>query len=372
LSLSYRMRRDQLPLRPLQRIVRSISASASTDGLGKWVPDERFMADLNSLGAGWVRRLSRIIDANRLTVPVYEALGVVDSPPIRGLRGHLGPMVQRIAERRRCRDELLRRLVEVLDSEGVDYAVFKTLNRLRWVGVDVDVIIDPSSFDTCVEALLAEGFYSIDDLSKRYATGFMVRGNPIIVDLHTVLAVLGVGYMSSDLLMGGRRRIVFKPSDGSDEFPLSLVDETVDALARMAHSVLKEGTVMIGDVAEVSPAVEGDLDLIKGYIDDENLGLAASIFSYIALHMTRDERFRCLIVFDGGFTHGLAKGILANSVQGSTLPPYHIPVAACVLAFLDALNGRGEICGHMPLLMHSLRYRRNAAHLGRKVLERLS
>lgn len=364
------MQRERYSSSPLERIIRGIATCAVASRPGEWVLDEQFTADVSSLTSDEIQRLSYLLDANRVIVPVYEALGELDSPAICKLKGHLKPRILRIMELKKQRDTLLRRLADLLDRVGIDYVVFKTLNRLGSVGVDVDFIIDPSSYDMCVEALLANGFFSVDDLSKKYAMGFMVKGNPIIVDLQTKLAVLGVRYMSSDLLLRKRRSVRFQPCDGSEQFPLNVLDETLDALVRMAHCVLKEGAVTIDDVAETSHVFPGDLGLMVSYVDGESLRLATSIFSYIALQRLGAEQFSRLIMFDESFSHNLAKNILANSIHDS-IPPFKLPAVACMVAFIDHLKGMGELGRYVSSLIHSFKFRRNAAHLGRKVLERL-
>jgi hypothetical protein len=366
------MQREKRSPKPLERIIRGMVASAVAFRPDEWILDERFTADVSSLRNDEIESLSRLLEVNRIIIPVYEALGKfeADSPTVHKLTEHLRSRVLGMLELKRHRDALLRRLASVFEHVGMDYVVFKTLNRLGSVGVDVDVIIDPSSYDRCVETFLANDFFSIDDLSKKYATGFMFKGNPIIVDLHTELAVLGVRYMPSDLLLRKRRSVMFQSCDGSEQFPLNVLDETVDALVRMAHCVLKERAVTIDDVAEVSHVFSDDLGLMVSYVEGESLRLATSIFSYIALRSLGAEQFNRLIMFDESFSHNLTKNILANSIHDS-IPPFKLPATACMVAFINHLKERGELGKYAPSFIHSFKFRRNAAHLGRKVLERL-
>jgi len=364
------MRGEKVSVSPFEKAVRGVAGCAASYNPGGVVLNDHFIAHLDSLSGEELHRLSWVVDENRVVVPVYEALNLHDSPAASALRDLLEPVVHRVVERGRCRDRLLGRLVNVLDDHGIEYAVFKTLSRLGSVGVDIDVIIEPMSYEVCIGALLADDFISIDDLSKRYATGFMVEGNPIVVDLHTELAVLGVRYMSSDLLLGRKRRVMVQPCDSSGCFALNVPDEAVDALVRIAHCVLKEGTISMDDVAETSYVLAGNLDLLVSYMDEENLRLTGSIFSYAALQTLSVEQFKPLIMFEEDLTHNLAKNILANSIT-TTIPPVKLPVATCMLAFLDSLRGKGEISMCMPRLIRNIGFRRNAAHLGRRILESL-
>ncbi len=365
------MLQQECPAVPLEIVVRGIAAYAVRYVSSGWVFDEQFTDQLSLLRSDEVKELSRLIEANRVTVPVYEALSEIDVPAAGELRDSLRAVYLKIKEHGRYRDTLLRRLVDVLDGGGVDYVVFKTFNRLGSVGVDIDILINSSSFDLCVGALLADGFFAVDDLAKRYATGFMIRGNPIIVDLHTELAVLGVRYMSPDLMLRNRQRVLFQPSDGSTSFSLIVLENTMDTLVRMAHSVLKEGQVTINDVAETLHGFSGNLNLMMKYTNEENLQFAASIFSSAAQHMLNEERFKRLMMFDETHTQSIVRRILNDSLMGS-LPPFKLPIAVCLLAFFDHLRRNGEICKYLPILIYSFKFRRNAAHLGRKMLERLT
>ncbi len=328
-----------------------------------------FIANIDGLSDSQIDTLAHLMDANRVTVQLYQTLENLESPGICKLRSRLKPSFDSQVERKRQRDALLRKLITVFEDACVDYVVFKTLNSSGWIGVDIDVMIGLSDYQSCVDALLKSGFYSIDDLSKRYATGFMFKRNPIIVDLHTELAVLGVRYMSSELLLKNSKRMCIGLESAGDLEPITLSapNETVAALVRIAHSVLKEGMVTISEVAEVFHVSVSDS--IIDYVDEEGLQLSASIFAYTSWHVQGTERFTRLIMFNESFLHSLTKDILVNSITDS-IPPFKIPTAACVLAFMDHLKNRGELGKYAPTLLYSFKFRRNAAHLGHKLLER--
>lgn len=332
------------------------------------IPD--FSSHIEKLRLDDVQRLSRLIDVNRIAVPVYDLLNSLGSRNAQVLKQSLESIIARIQKLERSRDELLGRLSRVFDDAYIDYAVYKTLNSLGYVGVDIDVIIDPSSYDRCVEVLLADGFFPIDNLSKRYATGFIVKGYATIVDLHTELAVLGVRYLSSSSLLRRSQEIEFQPSYASNPFPLKVIDGVVDALVRMAHCVLKEGSITVGDVAETSYHLGHDLDATLNCVKDEGLKLAASIFSYIALDRLGLEQYGPLITFERSFTHGLARSMIHDQSRAS-VPPIMIPSTVSIIALFDKLKKGREVSRYLLLPMSSLRYERNAAHLGRKILERL-
>jgi hypothetical protein len=350
---------------PLEPPMKSI-ANYATLQEPKLLNCRQFIGAVDGLNDFQLDALVHFMNANRMSVQLYEAMENLESPGMSKLRSHLKPSFDSHAERKQQRDILLRKMVEVFGEAGIDYVVFKTLNSSGWIGVDIDVVIAPSNYDLCVRVLLKNGFYSIDDLSKKYATGFMIRGNPIIVDLHTELAILGVRYLSAELLLQNKKSATIRGGQGFDSFALNISNETVETLARIAHSILKEGVITLGEFQEVCRVPTSS---VVDYIAKEGLQLSASIFAYRTLCLQNTEQLTSLLMFKENFLHYLARDILVNSTQ-DTVPPFKIPVAVCALAFMDRLKNKGELGKYAPTLLYSFKFRRNAAHLGHKLLER--
>ena len=229
-------------------------------------------------------------------------------------------------------------------------------------------MIDPTCYDRCIKSLIARGFYPIDSLSKKYATGFMMRGNPIIIDLHTEMAVLGVKYLSSDSILERSREIKFHPCCDSDPLSINALDPATEAIVAIAHSVIKEGTVTMEDLAKVHWALHSQPGLVERYIDEEKLQLASSVFADTAMNTMCDERaFKTLIRTQNGVLDDLARVLSSNSVNCAEIP-VRLPAAVSLITLYDILRRRDEIAAyfHKPLL--SLRFRRNAVRLGQKIL----
>lgn len=313
--------------------------------------------------------LVELLNANRATAPLYQALSGLDSRSASEVASRLRPEVREMAERRLHRDALLRSLSPTLDGSGIDYVLFKTLNRSGAVGVDVDVMIDLGDFERCVNSLTDHGFYPIDDLSKKYATGFMVKGNPIILDLHTELAVLGVRYLPSSFLLESRRRTKFQPSDGPDSIALSTADETADAVVRMAHGVIKEGAVSIGDIFETAQTLRERRGSAMRCVETECLQLAASVFLRVASAVSTADGFGDARP-GAGLSQKLAEKQLRARLNQFRLP-FALPLSVSLLALLDRLERKGELATYVPRLVSSLRFRRNTVRLGQKLVEHL-
>ena len=357
-----------MPSDSLERIIKCIANYAMSQ-TPELLFNRQFTIDIDSLSDSQMDYLVRFLNENRVTFLFYEALKNLNSPNISKLKDRLEPSFNKIKELEGQRDDIMRRLAAVFDNMNIDYVVFKTLNASGWIGVDIDVMIELSSYDRCVDALLRNGFYPIDDLSKKYATGFMVKGNPIIIDLHTELAILGVRYMSSDMLLRNKRTQPFQDGLASASFELNVLNETMDAFVRIAHAVLKEGSLTIAEVAEVSRGFSGNPDLIVKLIDEEDFQLSAAIFSYAAECMSNVQGIKPLIMFKKSFVHSLARSLMVNSISNS-LPPFKFQAAMSMLAFLDHLSGSGEIANYLPSLVNSFRFRRNTAYIARKFLLR--
>jgi hypothetical protein len=335
------------------------------------IPVAPVLSQMGDVSEAAVARLARAIDANRLTLPVYQKLEGLDSGRARELSEKLKPAVAKLESLRHDRDALIEKLVGVLEAASIDYVVFKTVNKTGWVGVDVDVMIGDPDYDRCVRILRSAGFLSVDDVSKRYATGFMVKGNELVVDLHTKLTVLGLPYFSSDTLLRSAVRVPYVASDGQSGMSVKTASEPVEAVVRMAHSVIKEGQVNAGDIVEVSSAVAERPEALSSLIKEEDLQLATSVFSYVASKAFAAEAFEPFVGFYDSPFHGVAKAAVDDSLRRVVLP-FAIPVNASILSLLDRLQRRGELSMSIPAVLRNLGYSRNAAHLGRRMLGRLS
>jgi hypothetical protein len=328
----------------------------------------KFVDAMDALQDRQLMAFARLLDANRITVKVDTALAKVDSPGVCKLRRYILPTIERMNELENQRDALLSRLVSVLGAEGVDFVVFKTLNASGWIGVDVDVMIAPSDYKRCIGGLLGHGFYSIDDLSKKYATGFMVKGNSIIVDLHTKLAILGVRYMTAELLLANKQPFIHQSAKG-DAIKLYVLNELMDALVRMVHAILKEGSLTVAEVAAVLNGFYTDEESMKSLIEAENFWLSAAIFFSASNYMVHLQESFTPITFREGLTPRLARSLTLTSIYQS-LPPYKFHVAICMLAFLDHLKSGNQLAHYVPSLLNSFRFKRNTAYLGHKVFLR--
>ncbi len=340
-----------------------VASGDATEGLR-----EVWFSGLSSVPPSRSDALARLINENRLTLPAFRLLEGDESGISRALRRALDPTVRQLKNAREDRDRQLRKLVDALTKYGIDYVIFKTFNRTGWVGVDLDVLIAKENYQDCVKGLLAEGYYSIDDLSKQYATGFMSKGNPVIVDLHTQLALLGIPYFSSEVLLADVERTNTEVLDGCASVEFDQLGGTTEAAVRMAHAVIKEGVVTAGEVAEVLP------DVVRGGVSEliarENLQLASSVFGYAAKGTMGEKGFGGIVAFNESAIHVLAKGMLDESLKRPSLP-CRIPANVSVLSLLDRLQAEGELSISLPTLMRNLTFRRNAAYLGHTLLERL-
>src|SRR5436309_4275456 len=139
--------------------------------------------------------VSEVLVRNRAHVIVYRRLEEQGGETKHSSLGrYLRPAVIEEGVRITERGKLCSIVAEVLTREGIEYAFFKTFSPSGTAGVDVDLVIPESEFERATLSLLSAGFRSIDSLEKRYATGFVLPGNGLVVDLHTAITVAGLVY----------------------------------------------------------------------------------------------------------------------------------------------------------------------------------
>lgn len=315
------------------------------------------------------RILAQVLDANRLTRLACEALAPFDDPCLRALKAELKTKVRELDMASISRDAVLRVLSETLHRFGIEYAVFKTLNGFGSVGVDIDIVINPSDFAPCLKVLHSRGFRIIDEPSKRYATGLVLGANPIIVDLHTDLAVLGVRYAPPEPLLRDAQEVPYPPGS-HDSFSLWTAPKHADALTRMAHAIVKEGTVTLMDVAEVlRQTVDGASD-ISARAKDAGLQLAVSTFSWVALHAVRVPSLTLWLDIPDTTLHSIVKGALART-NGEMKFPMRMPLAVILAALVDRLDETGEILTVFKAF-RALCYSRNIGQLRLRIAKRIA
>ncbi len=278
--------------------------------------------------------------------------------------GHRVSAILRDNEARKMyRDELLVKTIDLLRQHGIDYVVFKTFNSIGSIDVDIDLMIHPWDYWDTIRILLNNGFYAIDDLSKTYATGFMINGNPIVLDLHTQLTILGIPYVSHEYIFRNRKWARIE----SKEFGVINVKSTGpirEALIRIAHAIIKEAEIKLDDVFTVHEAFSNTSLRERICHDIEAEGLEPTEYYYSRTLLERlGIEYRCRVSED--------KSCLTMGWSSSHLPPYRLSRIVTLTSLLHRLMSRGEMY-KLGVIPKNLLYRRNAAHIGHLLVEALS
>src|SRR5436309_6190864 len=150
--------------------------------------------------------VSKMMVRNRAHVIVYRRLEEQGGEAKQSsLSRYLRPAVIEEGVRMEERGKLCSLVAEALTREGIEYAFFKTFSPSGTTGVDIDLVIPESEFERATHSLLRAGFGSIDSLEKRYATGFVLPGSALVVDLHTAISVAGLSYFPAKLVLQNTR-----------------------------------------------------------------------------------------------------------------------------------------------------------------------
>ncbi|MGD0329230.1 MAG: hypothetical protein ABSB40_02145 [Nitrososphaeria archaeon] len=194
-----------------------------------------------------VKALSDILAKNRIHVAAHKYLSSMKGEMRnQGLLNELGPMVEKDKILARYRDKMVERAVSVLDGHNISYAIFKTYCPSGYVGVDSDFIVPLEDLPKTITFLLNSGFYLIDDTRKKYATGLIIKGNPIILDLHTDLTVAGVSYLKPELIF--KYTVEKSINLGDRKLTIHTPDDMLEAIIRVLHSLVKEAELKLSDI----------------------------------------------------------------------------------------------------------------------------
>ena len=277
----------------------------------------------------------------------------------------LKPLAIHTLKKTRYRNELLRNVVKVFETEGIDYVVFKTFNSIGVVDVDIDVIIRPEDYERGVLALIKGGLIPIDSISKTYETGFMIKRNPIVLDLHTDVTVLGVPYVSRDLIFENTTKQRYKTC-GNEVIYLNVTSPPIEALIRIAHAVIKEAQICLDDLVEVHKALRHSLADIMELVKLESLEPAFNTFLAV---LNKVSDIKCLNSLNNILRSSFAKKQTFNYLRNE-LPPYYLPRLVTTLILIHRLRERRELYRAFKAITH-LRYRRSASHIGRTLITRI-
>ncbi len=279
------------------------------------------------------------------------------------------------------RDKVVLKLTELLSRMSLEYLFFKTFNPYGGVGVDVDLLIRKQDYSKFIKALLSDNFVPIDSLDKTYATGFLLAEgkNPIIVDLHTDIAILGVEYFSPETLFANKIEIPFQATLEQQKekiINLCVPNENTSAVVAMAHAVIKESSIRASDLLEVYKALQLNPSAFQRLVKTEHLRLANRIFLTVLNSVVPDshsfESSNKNCEDSSSFPSRLAMSLLLKFLeegqeQGGIRVPVKIPSQSSAIAFFEAVRGRKEIGQAIPKAISQFRFGRNIARAGQKL-----
>ncbi len=293
------------------------------------------------------------------------------------LQSSLSNLFRKLQSLQSNRNEIAKMIVNVLTSHSIDFLFFKTFNEYGGIGVDVDLLIPRTKYPECVSALMKSGFYPIDSLSKTYATGFRTGNNPIIVDLHTDLAVLGVQYLSPERLLSHSDTVNIREDDqneSSSTFPIRVLEPKMSGIVSIAHSIIKENSIRASDILEVHKAIKLDKESFRSSIESEDLQSSSNVFGSIALMLLpRVSEFREMFLSN---EHTVVSYFCTSQVRRKFQAlPENLPVAISPVlslpAFLDRLLRREQFTKSIPIALGSLKFRRNLVIAGQKIFKKV-
>jgi hypothetical protein len=345
---------------------------------------DTFTKQINSSSQNTLNQLVEISVKNRFTLPLKQILAEESfarsrSTGAKSLDDLLNHKLNETQELESKRDLVIKRLSELLLQSSIEHLFFKTFNPFGGVGVDVDLLIRKEDFPKSVSAIMRNGFTPIDSLSKTYATGFLLEGgeNPIIVDLHTDIAILGVSYLSPEILFANKIEveIEFDFGRGSETCKLNVVNEKTAALVTIAHSIIKESSVRASNLLEVYQAYRLYGEVFSDFVKSEHLQVAYELFMLVMQYELSDTEFSddieslsTPIESFPTLASKLAVSFLAKSLRKDNAMPAKIPVESSAIAFFDDVRRRGELGQALPKAISSFKFGRNVARAGQKLM----
>ena len=288
---------------------------------------------------------------NDTSLLLYETLlelGKENTPLARQLEPHATDTLRRAA----YSDQLLMKTIGLLEENNIQYVIFKTFNTIKSIDVDIDLLINPWDYWRTIRLLLKHGYIPIDDIHKTYATGLMIKKNPIILDLHTEITILGIPYITRRTLFKNRTLYTHQSTSGA-KLQVYTANKPAEALARIAHGVIKEAEFKLDDLAIIHQTTRTHPRQLEELAIQEALQPAYKTYrQLIETHLNTTSKTN------------------HNPKTTPSLPPYKTSRTKTITTLLHRLTKRGEI--HLTLkATRNIWYPRNAAHIGHLLINQL-
>jgi hypothetical protein len=350
---------------------------------------ESFARQMSLSDANSLQKLVDLSSQNRILLLLKElfeksvpllASSPTSSTNARRLEESIDSSLSESSELQTKRDTLVLRLNDLLSRMSLEHLFFKTFNPYGGVGVDVDLLIRKQDYTKFIKALLSDNFVPVDSLDKSYATGFLLNEerNPIIVDLHTDITILGVEYFSPETLFANKVKIPFQvklEQERQEIINLCVPNDNTSAVIAMAHAIIKESSIKASDLLEVYKGLRSDPNDFKRLVKTEHLQLANGIFQAVlnfvlpvshSLQLFNDNNYEA-----SSFPSRFAMSLLLKSLEveepGCIRMPSKIPSQSSAIAFYETVRGRREIGQAIPKAISSFRFGRNLAIAGQKL-----
>jgi len=307
--------------------------------------------------------LAKALAKLRLHIAFYRLR--LNTPPwVREVKKALEPLVLETGVKWLELGLVVSRASEALKQHGVEHVFFKTFNYSGSVGVDADLLIKPKDYVKALKALTSYGFKLVDDPRKRYATGLALPGNPVVLDLHTDLAVLGARYLDPDILLRNRVLMLW------GGLKVYVARPQADVVVRAVNAVVKEGAITLHDIYETVCAFrsrpKGLAELAERYGVGEYLKVLLDVaFTISGCTQVGSEASK---LRHSRVSRAITEHVIKDFREGVLTP--HIPLNLQVLALLNAATKHERPAKAILKAIKSLKYPRNTQHLARKVLLR--
>ena len=305
--------------------------------------------------------LAKALAKLRLHIAFYRLR--LNTPPwVREVKKALEPLVLETGVKWLELGLVVSRASEALKRHGVEHVFFKTFNYSGSVGVDADLLIRPEDYVRALKALTSYGFKLVDDPRKRYATGLALPDNPVVLDLHTDLAVLGARYLNPDILH--RNKVLMSWGD----LKVYVARPRADVVVRAVNAIVKEGAITLHDIYEAICTLRSEPNGLVELAEKYGVGEYLKVLLDVAYTISDSIRVsnEANKLHHSRVSRAITRYIINRFREGILTP--HIPLNLQILALLNVTTKHEKPVKLIVKTIKSIKYPRNTQHLARKVL----
>ncbi|MEM2487617.1 MAG: hypothetical protein QXR44_03390 [Thermoproteota archaeon] len=149
-------------------------------------------------------------------------------------------VAQIFKERKKKMEHTLAFVKDLLEKNGVNYCIIKTLHSEGWIGNDVDILVSRSDFNRIIARLKESNVFHISKFMEKGKADINIS-NGLAIDLHSYVGWRNVSFISAeDIILN--KNFMFKKENG-----LYFANEKINSVIIIITHIFEKGFITLDE-----------------------------------------------------------------------------------------------------------------------------